>query len=438
MKKNIPIAIVFLLLISFFPTNIAYGYFDSSEYLDVKIGKSYGSSDFISLSSENGFYIYDKFDKQTIIFQIIDKDIIVSSNEYEEMDILDLHNKLLTTIPGDGSIVIGSGSMDSIIQIGQNKYRGFISFIAKEKQISLINHVEIEDYLYGVVPKEMGSSFHMESLKAQAVAARTFAMSSKNKHKNEGFNLCDTTDCQVYGGMIAEHPNTNRAVDETKGLSVYYNGTLAQTLYSSNNGGYIESSKDTWGGHFDYLVAKEDPFSKNTNASTWEMKLTSQEIDQKILASGIKIGNILDIETLGTTSANRVVNVKLIGTLGEETITGARLRTVLGMRSTWFDIGKKGETISKIGYVFDPETSKVLEINLDNAIIIDGNNIKSKSKSNGSQGTKIEEFLFNGRGYGHGVGMSQYGALEMAKQGYTYEEIIKHYYTGVDIIYNGK
>ena len=438
MKKNIPIAIVFLLLISFFPTNIAYGYFDSSEYLDVKIGKSYGSSDFISLSSENGFYIYDKFDKQTIIFQIIDKDIIVSSNEYEEMDILDLHNNLLTTIPGDGSIVIGSGSMDSIIQIGQNKYRGFISFIAKEKQISLINHVEIEDYLYGVVPKEMGSSFHMESLKAQAVAARTFAMSSKNKHKNEGFNLCDTTDCQVYGGMIAEHPNTNRAVDETKGLSVYYNGTLAQTLYSSNNGGYIESSKDTWGGHFDYLVAKEDPFSKNTNASTWEMKLTSQEIDQKILASGIKIGNILDIEILGTTSANRVVNVKLIGTLGEETITGARLRTVLGMRSTWFDIGKKGETISKIGYVFDPETSKVLEINLDNAIIIDGNNIKSKSKSNGSQGTKIEEFLFNGRGYGHGVGMSQYGALEMAKQGYTYEEIIKHYYTGVDIIYNGK
>ena len=438
MKKNISIIVVFLLLISFFPTNRAYGYFDSSEYLDVKIGKSYSSSDFISLSSENGFYIYDKLDKQTIIFQIIDKDIIVSLNEYEEMDILDLHNNLLTTIPGDGSIVIGSGSMDSIIQMGQNKYRGFISFIAKEKQIALINHVEIEDYLYGVVPKEMGSSFHMESLKAQAVAARTFAMSSKNKHKNEGFNLCDTTHCQVYGGMIAEHPNTNRAVDETKGLSVYYNGTLAQTLYSSNNGGYIESSKDTWGGHFDYLVAKEDPFSKNTNASTWEMKLTSQEIDQKILASGINIGNILDIEILGTTSANRVVNVKLIGTLGEETITGARLRTVLGMRSTWFDIEKKGEDISRIGYVFDPETSKVVEINLNNATIIDGNNIKFKTESNGSQGTKIEEFLFNGRGYGHGVGMSQYGALEMAKQGYTYEEIIKHYYTGVDIIYNGK
>lgn len=438
MKKNISIVLVLLLIISFLPTKLAYGFMDNSEYLDVKIGKNLSSSDYITLSSENGFYIYDKFDKQTILSQIIDSTIIISPNEYGELNILDLQNNILAPIPEDGSMVIGSGSIDSIIQIGQNKYRGFISFISKGEQITLINHIEIEDYLYGVVPKEMGYSFHMESLKAQAVAARTFAMASKNKHKSEGFNLCDTTHCQVYGGMSVEHPNTNMAVDETKGLYVFYNGNIAETVYHSNNGGYIESSKEVWGGHFDYLVAKEDPFSKNTNASTWEMKLTNKELSGKIRAAGINIGDILDVEILETTSANRVVNVKLIGTLGEETITGAKLRTILGMRSTWFDIEKKGETISRIGYVFDPETSKVVEINLDYATIIDGNNIKSKSKINGSQGTKVEEFLFNGRGYGHGIGMSQYGALEMAKQGYTYEEIIKHYYTGVDIIYDGK
>lgn len=438
MKKNISIILVLLLIISFFPINSAYGYYDTSEYLDVRIGKNFSKSDFINLSSENGFYIYDKFDKDMIIFPIMDRDIIITSNEYGDLDVLDLYNTLLTTIPGDGTMIIGSGSMDSVIGIGKNKYRGFVNFIAKGEQISLINHVEIEDYLYGVVPKEMGSSFHVESLKAQSITARTFAMASKNKHQNEGFNLCDTTHCQVYGGKVAEHPNTNRAVDETKGLSVYYNGNLAETVFHSNNGGYIESSKDTWGGHFDYLVAKEDPFSSNTTASTWEMKLTSQEMDQKILSSGINIGNILDVGILETTSANRVANVKLIGTLGEEIITGARLRTILGMRSTWFDIKKEGKTISRMGYVFDPETSKSIAINLDNATIIDGNNIQSKSNSNVSQGTRVEGFTFNGRGYGHGVGMSQYGALEMAKQGYTYEEIIKHYYTGVEIVYNGQ
>lgn len=438
MKKNISIVLVFLLLISILPTNIAYGYYDTSEHLDIKIGKSLTSSDLITLSSKNGFYIYDKFDKDKIKFQIIDPDIIISSNKYGELDVLDLHNNLLTSIPGDGTMIIGSGSRDSIVQIGKNQYRGFISFIERGKQISLINHVEIEDYLYGVVPKEMGSSFHIESLKAQSIAARTFALASKNKHQKEGFNICDTTHCQVYGGMIAEHPNTNRAVDETKGLSVYYKGNLAETLYSSNNGGYIESSKDTWGGHFNYLVAKEDPFSKDTTASTWQMKLTSSELSGKIRASGINIGDIIDIEILERTSANRVVKVKLLGSSGEETITGARLRTMLGMRSTWFDIIKEGETISRMGYVLDPETSKSIIANLDKLTIIDGNEVMHRSKKDISQGDRFKGLTFNGRGYGHGVGMSQYGALEMAKQGYSYEEIIKHYYTGVDILYNGK
>lgn len=442
MKKNISIMLVCLLIISFFPINLAYGYYDSFEYLDIKIGKSFSSSDYITLSSENGFYIYDKLDKERILTQVIDSNIIVTSNGYGELDVLDLQNNIIRTIPGDGSEIIGSGSMDdSIIEIGKDQYRGFITFISRNYEISLINHVEIEDYLYGVVPKEVGSSFHIESIKAQAVAARTFAVASKNKHQKEGFNLCDTTHCQVYGGKVAEHPNTNRAVDETRGIYVYYDGKLAETVYSSNNGGHIESSKDTWGGHFDYLIAKEDPFSKNTTASTWELKFTSRELNEKIRSSGINIGDILDIEVLETTSGNRALQVKLIGTLGEETITGVKMRNIFEMRSTWFDVIKEGdyvETISRTAYVFDPETSRAVMLNLDDATILNGSNEMKRPENKISQGSVVGGITFKGRGYGHGVGMSQYGALEMAKQGYSYEEILKHYYIGVDLIYNGQ
>lgn len=446
MKKKISILLICLLIIGFIPMNSAYGYYNDREYLDIKIGKNFSSFDYINLSSENGFYIYDKHNKNGDIKQIIESNIMVTSNGYGELEVLNLQNDVLETIPGDGSQIIGSGSMyDSIITIGPNEYRGYITFVSNSNEITLINHVEIEDYLYGVVPKEMGHGFNMESLKAQAVAARTFAVASKNKHKDQGFNLCDTTHCQVYAGKIAEHPNTNRAVDDTRGLYLYYKGQLAETMYHSNNGGYMESSKNAWGGQRDYLEVREDPFSKDTNASTWELEFTNKELSEKIVSSGIDIGEILDIEILETSSGNRVKKINLIGTSGEEVITGSRLGGILDMRSTWFDITKDGQTkgsSSKDVYVYDSKTSQTVMLNLDNVTIINGDNeiVKLQNKTSGTSSNKsgVEGFVFNGRGYGHGVGMSQFGALEMAKQGYSYEEILNHYYVGVDLKYKGQ
>ena len=439
MERKVSILLICLLVASFIPMNSAYGYY-MDEYLDIKIGKTISNSDYITISSENGFYIYDKNDKERILTQIIDRDIIISSNGYGDMDILDFNNNIIRTIPGDGSEIIGSGSMyDSVIEIGKNQYRGFITFLSGNTGINLINHIEVEDYLYGVVPKEMGHSFHIESLKAQSVAARNFSMASKNKHQNEGFNLCDGEHCQVYGGKTVEHPNTNRAVDETRGLYLYYDGKLAETVYSSNNGGYIESSKGAWGGHLDYLIAKEDPFSKNTNASTWELEFTNIQLSEKIKSAGINIGDILDIEIIERTEGNRVVNAKLKGTLGEEVISGSKLRSIFEMRSTWFDIGKDGsyiESVSRNGYVYNPETLQTVIIDLNNASILNGDNEMVKPLNTAPNNSKVEGFTFKGRGYGHGVGMSQYGALEMAKQGYSFEEILKHYYSGTQLVFN--
>lgn len=444
MKKKISILLVCLLMISFIPTDFAYGYYASEEYLDVRIGKRFSSSDYITLSSENGFYIYDKDYKGRDLVQVIDSNIIVTSNTYGEFDVLDLQNNIIRTIPGDGSEIIGSGSMhNSVIDIGKDQYRGFITFINNNNETSLINHVEIEDYLYGVVPKEMGHSFHMESLKAQAVAARSFALATKTKHQSEGFNLCDTTHCQVYGGVAGEHPNTDSAVDETKGLYMYYNGKIAETMYHSNNGGYMESSKNAWGGQLDYLEVRDDPFSKDTKASTWEFKITSKELSEKVKAAGIDIGDILDMEILEISSGNRVKKIKLVGTSGEEVITGGRIGPILGpeIRTTWFDIMKEGSytgSSTNNAYVYDPETSQTIKIDLDNVTILNGNEEMIKLKNKTSDKSGVEGFTLNGKGYGHGVGMSQFGALAMAKQGYSFEEILKHYYLGVDLVDKGQ
>ena len=457
MKKIISIMIICLVVTGVLPFHYSHGEFMNSKYLDVKVGKPFNTSDYITLSSDNGFYFYNKDDKRNEIFQVINTSIIVSNNDEEGLDILDSNNNILTTVPGDGSVIIGAGSFgDSIIQVGKNRYRDFIGFLVKNDGILLINHIEIENYLYGVVPKEIGASFPMESIKAQAVAARTYALSNINKHKNEGFNLCDTTHCQVYGAMDAEHSSTNQAVNETRNMVVYYKGKLAETTFHSNNGGYTESNKDAWGGAaLGYLIAKEDKFSLNSPNSSWTVKLTLQEMSSKLISGGIDVGELIDMEVLEISEGKRVLKLKIKGSSKDEIISGSKLRTILGnneIKSTFFNINKEGISSNVKTYIMDGNSIKPIEVNLSNATIIDGRDVKTilktgtttalgensaKSITN-NYATSPTSFTFEGKGYGHGVGMSQYGAMEMAKQGYNFEEILKYYYTGVDIINSGQ
>lgn len=457
MKRIISVIIICLMVTVSLPLNYSYGESMNSKYLDVKVGKNFNASDYITLSSDNGFYLYNKNNKENEVFQIIDTSIIVSKNYEEGLDILDSNNNILTTIPGDGSIIIGSGSFrDSIIQVGKKKYRDFLGFLVRNDGILLINHVEVENYLYGVVPKEVGASFPIESIKAQAVAARTYALSNINKHKNEGFNLCDTTHCQVYGAMDAEHSSTNQAVNETRNMVVYYEGKLAETTFHSNNGGYTESNKDAWGGAaLGYLIAKEDKFSLNSPNSSWTVKLTLQEMNSKLISAGINVGELIDMEVLEISEGKRVLKLKIKGSSKDEIISGSKLRTILGnneIKSTFFNINKEGTSSNAKTYIMDGNSIKPIEVNLSNATIIDGRDVKTilktgtttalgensaKSITN-NYATSPTSFTFEGKGYGHGVGMSQYGAMEMAKQGYNFEEILKYYYTGVDIINSGQ
>lgn len=447
MKKIIQVLTI-CFFINILLANNSYGAENKMDFLDIRIGNSTDYFKQYTLESNTGFKFYEKRNKNLEIYNIQDEMVYASLNIYGEIEIISLENEIIYSIPSDGSIIIGS---ESLVKVDKNKYRDYITFLERDNKLSLINHINMEHYLYGVVPKEMPASWPVESLKAQAVVARSFALSNLNKHAKEGFNLCDTTDCQVYKAYDNEHPNTNQAVDETKGEYVYYNGKVASTPYHSTSGGYTEDSSVAWGGSIPYLIPVYDVYSEGTASNIWSINITPLEIKNKLSTIGINIGDIKDIIILNTSSANRVVELKIVGSNGEHIMNGNKMRTLLGnttMKSTWFEIDKKGQNLTKKVYVIDDNLRNPVEVNINSTYILDGKSNTSSNRNNvsraiGSDRTiNIEQtlsitpttFIFNGKGYGHGVGMSQFGAMEMAKLGYKYEDIIKHYYSGVEII----
>ncbi len=452
MRKIILAITICFLLLSVQRNNIIYASRPDIDFLNIKIGTSGDVYKQFILTSESGFNFYEVSDKNTSINYIEDTTIKASLNHDGDIDIYGINDELIYTVPGDGSFIIGPNSIFQItISVDKNKYRDYIMFISKGEKISLINHIQLENYLYGVVPKEMPASWPIESLKAQAVVARSFALANLNKHKNEGFNLCDSTDCQVYKAYDNEHTNTNAAVNETRDTFVFYNGIVASTPYHSTSGGYTEDSSVAWGGSIPYLVPVKDMYSEGVSANKWSIKMTPLEIANKLSLEGIYIGEIQDVQILKTSSANRVVELKIVGSISNQIITGNKLRTIFGntiMKSTWFNIDKVGQSSNEKIYVLDGNSRYPSEIDINNAHILDGKGNNSANRSTvsraisndrtssigGSKSIVPTTFIFNGVGYGHGVGMSQYGAMEMAKLGYNYEDIIKYYYTGVDII----
>lgn len=449
MKKLILSIIVIVMMIT--PSK-ANGQYIDDNYIDVKIGKSYELWESITLSSDSNFLLYDRDYIGREVTEIYEDTIIITYTD-GMIDIMDSSLDILETIPADGSIVIGTGN--SIIKVGPNSYRDFITFIAKDK-IHVLNHIYLENYLYGVVPREIPASSHIEALKAQSIVARSYAYRNIAKHKADGFDLCDTTHCQVYMGHDNEHQSTNKAIDLTYGEFVTYKGEIVETPYHSTSGGKTESSVNSWGGNLPYLVAVEDEFSANSPNSSWTVELSLKDMENKLSAAGVNVGEIQGIEIIDTTDSNRVKNLRVIGSDNTETISGVKMQSALALKSRWFDITSRGDTgggSSSRVYVLDGNGSRPLTINLDRAYILDSKTTSvSRSRVNramtstnlgiigslyantSSPGT----FVVSGRGYGHGVGMSQYGAMEMAKQGYNYIDIITHYYSGVEIMYIGK
>ena len=353
-------------------------------------------------------------------------------------------------------------SSDDLTKLESNKYRGYISFINNAGKITTINYVKIGDYLKGVVPNEMPASWNIEALKAQTVAARSYTLRNLNKHKNQGYNLCDTIDCQAYGGFNKEHSNSNKAVEETSNKILKYNNVIADTVYSACNGGTIASNEDVWNSSpIPYLREKKDPYSVNTPHSNWTHEIGIAEASKLLKTAGYDVGQITSIEAKMSTLGVRVIELKVSGSNGIKTIPKNRVKNIFGtLKSTNYSIvlpslePSKPPVKNEDVYMFSGNDSKSKQISLNNINVITAegtkkldlnqkkifisNGINVIAKDNQGEAPKLPEnvgdkIIIKGSGYGHGVGMSQNGANNMAKQGKTYIEILEFYYTGTRV-----
>ncbi len=359
--------------------------------------------------------------------------------------------------------------------INGKAYRGYLSFSQVGRSLTAVNTVDLDAYLYGVVPSEMPASYHPEALKTQTLAARSYAMTKRGVHEKNGYALCDTIHCQVYKGYGAENPTVNALIDATEGEVICYQGKPIEAVFSASSGGYTENSEDVWNAPVPYLRAVPEISEYGDN--TWSKTLTLAQLNQLLSAKGEQIGNAKDMVITKVSAGGRVQELQIIGTSGVKTLTKENIRTYFSsacgtLPSKMFTInGKGGAQDSGAEPVTVPnrpnENTSAAKGSLSEAAMKNGitavtegtlsqmngktyqiadldigytkeNSTKKANQSPQTTTTNISTvqngtFVFSGKGNGHGVGMSQNGAQAMALKGYNYQEIIKHYYSDVTI-----
>lgn len=336
------------------------------------------------------------------------------------------------------------------VNLGERIYRGRIEIGRYGKStLTAVNVADMEDYLYGVVPSEMSPTWHEEALKAQAVCARSFALIKAgyggDSNAKKGYKIVDTVSSQVYKGYLAESVKANRAVDATKGEMLCYNNKVVAAYYFSTSGGRTESSKEVWGAELPYLQSVPDLYEQNAEYQVWQTTLSLNKINSLLKSQGIT-NETMDALTISAQSENgRVSALKLGGTGSSVTLQGTTIRTILNLPSTKFKLVRQGEqpdTVSVLStdglisgtihdmYVASAHGVAKASEELEQYIVQGAGNLSNYPHMT-PQGE--DEILFAGMGYGHGVGLSQYGAKGMAEAGYTYKEILEYYFTGASV-----
>ena len=348
--------------------------------------------------------------------------------------------------------------VSGITNLGVRQYRGIIEFGQfNTNGITAVNIVHMDEYLFSVVPSEMPALWHIEALKAQAVAARTFAMNRLSSPRTANYSLCDTVFSQVYSGVDREHPNTTQAVIETSGLVLMHNGRLISAWYSSCAGGFTANSEDVW--------ASVEPFARAvpelypSSLADWERTITHAQLQQLLTAQNIHIGAVQSVE-LHKNNIRRVMQFRIIGNSGTHTLERENIRSFFGsleigggsLRSRVFTIA--GQGTQPLNEQFAISAGGTFAVDLRNVFVISAFGTDTTNMPNSvisAQGVRLlstahtpnttnivstsdYSFTLVGQGFGHGVGMSQHGARAMADNGHSFDNILRHYYTGIDIV----
>lgn len=366
---------------------------------------------------------------------------------------------------------------------GYRYYGGFRYERISGGNLTVVNIVDLETYIKGVIPYEMSNSWPLEALKVQAVCARSYAYVNiqSNKHTSYHFDVCNSTDCQVYYGAGANsssyqaNDRTDQAVDETAGEYAWYNGQVIEALYSSSHGGASESVYNVWGSsleRYPYLCGVSDPYeadmaSKNSYSS-WTVSYSSSELAQRLQNYGYNTSSGIASLTLTYSDLGNVIQVRVNYNNGESnTIKPSStygIRTSFGVHSIRFTVNGQGASSgsssgsaggggiavngssslgSQDSYTVISGSGTQSQVSLDGLYAISGSGSIAPAgdgtSSGGSgtgtpSGTQVtvsgSSYTFQGSGYGHQLGLSQYGAWAMAERGFTYDEIIEFYYPG--------
>jgi stage II sporulation protein D len=215
--------------------------------------------------------------------------------------------------------------------VGFGRYRGNLVARADDGELQVINSVGVDAYVKGVVPNEMPPSWPQQALRAQAVAARSFALTSS---RGGAFDLYADTRSQVYEGRSSETASTNRAVGATAGGVVTYLGKTAQTTYFSTSGGQTEDARYGFGGSsVPYLKSVKDPYDDLSPVHNWRERFSDAEMESKL--AGLFGGSLQRIEVAQTGVSPRIVRARVVGSSGSSTVSGSTLQSRLGLRSTW-------------------------------------------------------------------------------------------------------
>jgi stage II sporulation protein D (peptidoglycan lytic transglycosylase) len=279
---------------------------------------------------------------------------------------------------------------DTVIYAGSKMYRGSLEVKWGAPGLMVVNTLDIEEYLYGVVAQEAPSQWEMAALRAQAIVARTYALYKRTRQANRDYDVAaQYIRDQHYEGYGAEHPRTTQAVNDTKGLVLTCHGELIPAYYHAESAGYTENSEHVWSSAHPCLRAVKAPMYPASPYLQWSASVSLQDVRAALLKQGYAVGAIRHLEPLERSATGRIMQLRISHKAGETVMRGTDFRLALGpevIRSTRFTVQ-----------------------------IRDG------------------RAVFNGQGWGHGVGLCQWCSQGMAELGYDYEAILTHYYQGAKL-----
>ena len=377
-----------------------------------------------------------------------------------------------------------SGAGETRTWFAGYKYRGGFQYHRRTGgNLTVVNVLGLEDYINGVVCYEMGREWPLEALKAQAICARTYVMKNLNKHNSYGFDICPSDSCQVYHGMGSNRTDygpsevSMRAVAETAGMVVKYGGKLAEVFYVSSFGGASEDAKNIWGtdtvSEYPYLRGVMDPYEADLDSvnpqSPWTVTYTASQLTQRFQKDGMGIGTSVDRLELTYSELGNVIRVVVRWANGQSTtVSASNIRSRFDVKSIRFTVNGAGTgspaapTVPSDGESISVNDAGLLD-SLNGKYVLFGNGSVSQLGGSAyaisgtgtvsaigigggsSGGTSVTQpgsgtvtvsgstYVFNGGGWGHQVGMSQYGANAMARRSFSANEIITFYFPGVQV-----